>query len=98
MSLAIVQVTAYIQQKEVRYSVRQYVKTFQRNEKQKTSFLNYETSHLRRDPKVKNSIIITWQISFDDIREKWSSLTDLLSLMYYFDRQDISKEVLKVQS
>ena len=71
MPLAIVQATAYIQQKGARYSIRQYVKGLQRNEKQKTSLLNYEAGHLPRDPEAKNSIIITWQISFDDIREKW---------------------------
>ena len=77
--------------------MRQYIKAFQRNEKQKTSLLNYEAGHLRRDPEAKTSIIITWQISFDDIREKWPASADLLSLMSYFDRQGIPKEVLKAQ-
>jgi Tetratricopeptide repeat len=98
MPLAIVQAAAYIQQKGARYGVRQYIEAFQRNEKQKTSLLNYEAGHLRRDAEAKNSIIITWQISFDDIREKWPAAADLLSLMSYFDRQGIPKEVLRVQS
>jgi tetratricopeptide (TPR) repeat protein len=98
MPLAIVQAAAYTQQKGARYSIRQYIKAFQRNEKQKMSLLNYEAGHLRRDPEAKNSITITWQISFDDIREKWPSSADLLSLMSYFDRQGIPKEVLRVQS
>jgi hypothetical protein len=38
---------------------------------------NYEAGELRRDPDAKNSIIITWQISFDDIRERWPALVDL---------------------
>jgi len=50
--------------------VQQYIEAFQKNEKKKTSLLNYEAGQLRRDPDAKNSIIITWQISFDDIREK----------------------------
>jgi Tetratricopeptide repeat len=98
MPLAIVQASAYIQQKGARYSVRQYIEAFQRSEKQKTSLLNYEAGHLRRDPEAKNSIIITWQISFDDIRKKWPVAADLLSLMSYFDRQGIPKEVLRIQS
>jgi hypothetical protein len=81
MPPVIVQAAAYIQQKGARYSVRQYIQAFQRNEKQKTSLLNYEASHLQRDPEAKSSIIITWQISFDDIREKWPASADLLSLM-----------------
>ena len=98
MPLAIVQAAAYIQQKGVGYSVQQYIKAFQKNEKQKASLLNYEAGHLRRDSEAKNSIIITWQISFDDIRGKWPLSADLLSLMSYFDRQGIPKEVLTIQS
>jgi tetratricopeptide (TPR) repeat protein len=97
MPLAIVQAAVYIRQRGARYSVQQYIKAFQQNEKKKTSLLNYEAGHLQRDPKAKNSIIITWQISFDDIREKWPLSADLLSLMCYFDRQGIPQEVLRVQ-
>jgi tetratricopeptide (TPR) repeat protein len=97
MPLAIVQAAAYIQLKGARYSVRQYVNAFRRSEKQQTSLLNYEAGHLRRDPEAKNSIVITWQISFDEIREKWPASADLLSLMSYFDRQGIPEEVLQVQ-
>jgi hypothetical protein len=95
--LAIVQAAAYIQQKGARYSVRQYIEAFQRSEKQKTGLLDYEAGSLRRDPDAKNSIITTWQISFDDIREKWPASADLLSLMSYFDRQGIPEDALKVQ-
>ena len=86
MPLAIVQAAAYIQQKGARYSARQYIEAFQKNEKQQASLLNYEAGHLRRDLEAKNSIIITWQISFDDIQKKWPLSADLLSLMSYFDR------------
>lgn len=55
------------------------------------------SGHLRRDADAKNSIMITWQISFDDIRNKWPASADLLSLMSYFDRQGIPEDVLKVQ-
>jgi hypothetical protein len=70
MLLAIVQAAAYIQQKGARYSIRRYIQAFQKNEKQQTSFLNHEADHLRRDSEAKNSILISWQISFDDIRKK----------------------------
>jgi hypothetical protein len=96
MPLAIVQAAAYIQQKGTRYNVRRYIETFQRNEKLQTSLLNFEAGQLRRDPDAKNSIMITWQISFDEIREKWPASADLLSLMSYFDRQGIPEDVLKV--
>jgi hypothetical protein len=61
MPLAIVQAAAYIQEKGVRYSVRQYIKAFERNDKQKTSLLNYEAGQLRRDPDAKNAIIICYE-------------------------------------
>jgi tetratricopeptide (TPR) repeat protein len=95
--LAIVQAAAYIQQKGSRYNVRKYIEEFQKNERRKTSLLNYEAGHLRRDQEAKNSIVITWQISFDEIRDKCPSSADLLSLMSFFDRQGIPEEVLKVQ-
>jgi tetratricopeptide (TPR) repeat protein len=98
MPLAIVQAAAYIQQKGSRYSVRQYIEEFQRSDKRKTSLLNYEAGHLRRDQDAKNSIIITWQISFNYIREHWPSSADLLALMSFFDRQGIPKEVLTVRT
>jgi tetratricopeptide (TPR) repeat protein len=97
MPLAIVQAAAYIRQRGARCSVRQYIERFQRSERQMTSLLNYEAGHLRRDHEARNSVIVTWQISFDDIREKWPAAADLLSLMSYFDRQGIPEDVLRVQ-
>jgi hypothetical protein len=41
--------------------------------------------------------MITWQISFNEIREKWPTSADLLSLMSYFNRQGIPEDVLKVR-
>ena len=97
MPLTIVQAAAYIQQNGVTYRVRQYTEEFQKSEKRQTSLLNYEAGHLRRDPEARNAIIITWQISFNYIREYWPSSADLLALMSFFDRQGIPKEVLTVQ-
>ncbi len=98
MPLAIVQAAAYIRQRDPRYSVRQYVEDFHKNDRKKTSLLNHEAGHLRRDPEAKNSIIITWQISFDHIRQIRPSAADLLSLMSFFDRQGIPEAVLKIQN
>jgi NB-ARC domain len=67
MPLAIVQAAAYINQRAPRCSVREYIEKFQKMDRSKTSLLTYEAGHLRRDRDAKNSIIITWQISFDYI-------------------------------
>jgi tetratricopeptide (TPR) repeat protein len=94
MPLAIVQAAAYIFQRAPRCSVRQYIEQFQRNDKGKTTLLNHEGGHLRRDREAKNSII-TWQISFDHIRQTRPSAADLLSLMSFFDRQGIPEALLR---
>jgi hypothetical protein len=85
--LAIVQAATYIFQSAPRYSVRDYLQNFQKSDRKKTGLLNYEGEQLRRDWEAKNSIIITWQISFDHIRKIRPSAADLLSLMSFFDRQ-----------
>ncbi|KFY92601.1 hypothetical protein V498_04837 [Pseudogymnoascus sp. VKM F-4517 (FW-2822)] len=65
---------------------------FQKSDRKRTSLLNYEGGQLRRDREAKNSIMITWQISFDYIRKIRPSASNLLSLMSFFDRQGIPKE------
>ena len=98
MPLAIVQAAAYIRLRVPRYSVRQYVDEFHKNDKRKASLLNQEGGHLRRDLEAKNSIIITWQISFDHIHQIRPSAANLLSLMSFFDRQGIPEALLKTQN
>ena len=49
MPLAIVQAAAYISQRAPRYSVRQYLQNFQKNDSKRTSLLNYEGGQPRRD-------------------------------------------------
>jgi hypothetical protein len=59
--------------------------------------LNDEPGLLYRDWEAKNSILLTWQISFDYIRGKWPSATDLLSQMSFFNWQGITEDLLRVQ-
>ncbi|KAJ5517787.1 Tetratricopeptide-like helical [Penicillium expansum] len=95
MPLAIVQAAAYIKQRLPRLSVTQYLETFRRSDHQKTSLLQYEGGQLRRDREAKNSILITWQISFDYILQESPSAADLLSLMSFFDRQGIPDSLIR---
>ncbi|KAL9577919.1 MAG: hypothetical protein Q9203_007282, partial [Teloschistes exilis] len=89
MPLAIIQSAAYIKPRAPRYSMRQYLDDFRKSDSNKSSLLKYEGGQLRRDWQAKNSIIITWQISFEYVRREWPSAADLLSLMSFFDRQGI---------
>jgi tetratricopeptide (TPR) repeat protein len=97
MPLAIVQAAAYIRQRAPRCSVRQYIKEFYKSDRRKTTLLDYEAGHLRRDREAKSSIIITWQISFDHISQTRQSAANLLSLMSFFDRQGIPEALLRNQ-
>ncbi|PQE14359.1 hypothetical protein CJF30_00006939 [Rutstroemia sp. NJR-2017a BBW] len=95
MPLAIAQAAAYICQRAPRYSVQDYLRDFQKSDRKRISLLNFEGERLRRDWEAKNSIIITWQISFDHIRKIRPSAADLLSLMSFFDRQGIPEALLQ---
>ena len=95
MPLAIVQAAAYISQGESRCSVQQYLAEFRKSDRRKTSLLDREGGQLRRDVEAKNSIIITWQISFDHIHRTRPSAADLLSLMSFFDRQGIPESLVR---
>ncbi|RMZ86477.1 hypothetical protein DV736_g6297, partial [Chaetothyriales sp. CBS 134916] len=95
MPLAIVQAAAYISERAPRCTVRQYLEQFRQSDRKRMSLLDWEGGQLRRDREAKNSIIITWQISFDYIRETRPSAADLLSLMSFFDRQGIPESLLR---
>jgi tetratricopeptide (TPR) repeat protein len=95
MPLAIVQATSYLLQRAQRCSVSQYLEKFRRNDRKRAGLLDFEGGQLRRDPGAKNSIILTWQISFDYIRNMRPSAADLLSLMCFCDRQGIPESLLR---
>ncbi|KAJ5730155.1 P-loop containing nucleoside triphosphate hydrolase protein [Penicillium malachiteum] len=95
MPLAIVQAAAFIKQRAPRDSVAQYLERFQKSDNQKINLLDYEGGQLRRDREAKNAILVTWQISFEDIQERRPSAAGLLSLMSFFDRQGIPNILLQ---
>ena len=95
MPLAIAQAAAYISQRAPRFSVGQYLADFRKSDRRKTSLLDWEGGQLRRDWEAQNSIILTWQISFEHIRQTWPSAAELLSLMSFFDRQSIPDSLIR---
>lgn len=95
MPLAIVQATSYISQKTPRCSVRQYLEQFEQSDRKRASLLDFEQGQLRRDREAKNSIILTWQISFTHIQEIRPSAAGLLSMMCFCDRQGIPESLLR---
>jgi len=98
MPLAIVQAAGYIGARAPRCSIQQYISKFRKHDKGRAALLNHEGGHFRRDPEAKNSIINTWQISFDHIRDTRPSAANLLSLMSFFDRQGIPEALIRDQT
>ncbi|KAJ6023965.1 hypothetical protein N7540_004762 [Penicillium herquei] len=95
MPLAIVQAASFIRNRAPRYSVLQYIEDFEKSEHQAIKLLKREAGYLHRDWEAKNSILITWQISFDYIRKTKPSAAELLSFISFFDRQGIPDSLVR---
>ena len=88
MPLAISQAGAYI--KEVpRVPIPKYLSIFRRSNEDQVALLNKNKRDLWRDPGVPNAVITSWELSFQQIRERFSGSADLMSLMAYLNRQAI---------
>ncbi|KAL9629560.1 MAG: hypothetical protein Q9164_006829 [Protoblastenia rupestris] len=95
MPLAITQAAAYINRLGPRGSVQKYLEHFQRSERSRANLLHRDLGDIRRDRDALHSILVTWQISFNQMRDERSSAANLLSLMSFFDRQGIPEFILR---
>ncbi|KAK2059691.1 TPR-like protein [Colletotrichum caudatum] len=95
MPLAITQAAAYILRRAPRVSPSTYLADFRKSEKKKASLLNRNMGDLRRDPSASNSIITTWQMTFDSIRQERQSAADLLAFLSFFNPQGIPEWILR---
>lgn len=91
MPLALTQAAAFIN-RTPRMSVKRYLEGF---ENDKAQLLEQNVVDIRRHAEVSNSIMSTWQISFNYIRERSVTAARLLSLMSLFDRQKIPRALLE---
>ncbi|RYP63778.1 hypothetical protein DL771_009111 [Monosporascus sp. 5C6A] len=92
--LAITQAAAYINRRTPRTAYN-YLHEFRKSDKRKESILNRDAGDLRRDESASNSVVMTWQMSFERIREERQSAADLLSLMSFFNPQGIPEWILR---
>jgi hypothetical protein len=60
----------------------------------RSKLLKKDMGDIRRDATASNSIITTWQISFEYIRKEMPTAARLFSLMSLFDRQGIPESLL----
>lgn len=95
MPLALVQAASYISQRAPRCSVLRYIEKLSHSDDKQFSLLSRDEGDCRRDRDAKNSVMLTWEISFDHIRQEYPSAADLLSLMSFFDRQAIPEDLLQ---
>jgi len=77
-------------------SVSKYLMLYRQDEQSQSRLLDQESGDLRRDPSVPNSVIRTWQISFDLIKRNKPQAAELLSFMAMLDRQGIPEFLLNV--
>ncbi|KAK1573934.1 P-loop containing nucleoside triphosphate hydrolase protein [Colletotrichum navitas] len=94
MPLAITQAAAYILRRAPRMSPSTYLADFRKSEKKKASLLHRNMGDLRRDPSASNSIVTTWQMTFDSIRQERQSAADLLAFLSFFNPQGIPEWIL----
>ncbi|RKK98397.1 hypothetical protein BFJ71_g6750 [Fusarium oxysporum] len=92
--LAITQAAAYINRRSPRESVESYLEAFQESDLKKNSLLEVDLGDLRRDETVSNSVITTWQVTFEKIRHERPSAANLLSFMSLFDHKGIPEFAL----
>ncbi|KAL6406226.1 Kinesin light chain [Ilyonectria robusta] len=95
MPLAITQAAAFINRRAPRMSIPAYLNEFRRSDKKKASLLNKDAGDLRRDESASNSIVTTWQITFEQIRHERPSAANMLSFMSFFNPQGIPESVLQ---
>jgi hypothetical protein len=91
LPLAIKQAAAYIVNGPSSMTISKYLQYFRKNEKQQEALLLKDFHDLTRDHDLKNSIILTWQLSFDQISNRNPAAADLLALLSFLDRQSIPR-------
>ena len=94
LPLAISQASAYIKRMP-RVSILKYLEIFRGSKENQIALLNKNREDLRRDRGVPNAVITSWELSFDQIRRDYPDSANLLSLMSYFNRQQIPQFLLK---
>ncbi|KAH7108869.1 putative kinesin [Dendryphion nanum] len=94
MPLAIAQAAAFIEQRAPRMTISRYVDEVRKSDTSQARLLQKDVGDSRRDGRASNSIITTWQISFEHIWRHVPTAARLLSLMSLFDRQGIPESLL----
>jgi len=90
--LAISQAASYINA-QAPMTIHDFLGKLRSNER--ADLLDRDADDIRRDFSASNSIMRTWQMSFEHIRKKRRSAADLLSLMSFFNPQEIPMSIFR---
>ncbi|KAF6820521.1 Kinesin light chain 5 [Colletotrichum sojae] len=92
--LAVNQAVAYIHRRSPRVTVESYLEEFHNSERRKGTLLRNDGGDIQRYEGVSNSVVVTWQVTFEQIKREQPRAVDLLSLMSYFQAQNIPEYML----
>ncbi|KAJ5009127.1 Kinesin light chain [Colletotrichum sp. SAR 10_99] len=87
--LAVNQAVAYIYKRSPRVTVESFLEEFHNSERRKGTLLRSDRGDIQRYEGVSNSVVVTWQVTFEQIKREQPRAADLLSLMSYFQAQNI---------
>ncbi|KAJ4128988.1 hypothetical protein NW768_007514 [Fusarium equiseti] len=93
--LAVKQAAAYINRRYPRVNAKSYLEDFFKSERRKVNLLLSDKGDLDRQAGVSNSVVVTWQVTFKQIRDEHPSAANLLSLMSQFQPQNIPEFMLQ---
>lgn len=92
--LAMTQAAAYIARRQ-RITIPVYISILENNQESRSALLAEDNNDQRRDYEVQNSVLKTWQLSFDQIRTTNPIAAQLLSMMCMLDRSQIPDILLR---
>ncbi|KAI9772831.1 MAG: hypothetical protein M1840_008713 [Geoglossum simile] len=92
LPLAVSQAASYIAENSI--SISEYLQMYNESEASGTELLSEDFEDLARDPETRNPVIVTWLISFDQIKQSNVLAADILSFMACVDRQGVPKALL----
>jgi tetratricopeptide (TPR) repeat protein len=93
--LAISQAAANISRRSL--PISDYLEELRKGDESLASFLDESLPQLRRDSGRTNSIVATWKVTFEYVRKTAPPAARLLSLICFFDCQDIPQALLEGQ-
>jgi hypothetical protein len=91
--LAVTQAAAFISQKSPRMTISRYLTLFQQSTENQVSLLAEELHKTQHDPLISDAILTSWIMTFDQIRERYPSSSDLIAIMSYLDPQAIPESL-----